>query len=303
MVIALRDVSAANVLPAELRVLPDRRHDLSDRARKELSRDLARLEPLQELLGYSFARPALLRAALTLQSWVNEHPRAGWISNGRLEYFGDAVLDLVSAEHLYGAHPQAGEGELTRRRARLVEERALARAARALGLGEYLWVGTGDASTGARTRPSTLADAVEAVLAAIYFDAREADCDALAAVRAAFVRHLSHEFDDDARSGERAAAEDGGPALDPKSELQQVSQRHGWGAPHYIASREDTADTEPVWQVEVELGGPDGPTRYARVRGASLRSIEREAALLTLERLDELKLRKSSPTKPKPSAP
>lgn len=126
------------------------------------------LESFTEKLGHEFADPELLGRSLTHRSWCAEH--AGFLSNERLEFLGDAVLGLVVTDDIYRRHPEAGEGQLSRIRASVVCAPALAEMARDLGLGEALLLGKGEDSSGGRERPSILADAMEAVIGAVYLD-------------------------------------------------------------------------------------------------------------------------------------
>ena len=128
------------------------------------------MKKLENKLGYRFRDAGLLEHALTHSSYANEHRAAGITSNERLEFLGDSVLGLVVAEYLFRTHPDMPEGELTRTRAALVCEDSLHEVARTLGLGAYLRLGKGEDSGGGRSRPSILADAVEATLAAVYLD-------------------------------------------------------------------------------------------------------------------------------------
>ena len=125
---------------------------------------------LEEKLGYTFTNPALLENALTHSSFANENKSRGAQSNERLEFLGDSVLGMVTADYLYRAHPDLPEGVLTRTRAALVCEESLAEVAGLLDLGSYLKLGKGEEAGGGRERPSIVADAVEAVIAAIYLD-------------------------------------------------------------------------------------------------------------------------------------
>ncbi len=125
---------------------------------------------LEERLGYHFENRALLENALTHSSYANEHKADGLESNERLEFLGDSVLGMVTADYLFRTHPDLPEGDLTRTRAALVCEGSLVEVARALELGRYLKLGKGEDVGGGRERPSIQADAVEAVLAAVYLD-------------------------------------------------------------------------------------------------------------------------------------
>ena len=133
-----------------------------------MSREIE-MNTLEEKLGYTFQNRALLENALTHSSCANES-RGKLSSNERLEFLGDSILGMVVADHLYRNHPDLPEGELTRTRAALVCEDSLVEVAKELGLGDYLRLGKGEEAGGGRQRPSIRADAVEAVLAAVYLD-------------------------------------------------------------------------------------------------------------------------------------
>ena len=128
------------------------------------------MKTLEEKLGYTFRNIQLLEAALYHSSYANEHRGTGIQSNERMEFLGDAVLGMVTAEYLFRKHPNLPEGDLTRIRAALVCEESLHEVAQSLGLGEYLKLGRGEESGGGRQRPSILADATESVFAAVYLD-------------------------------------------------------------------------------------------------------------------------------------
>ena len=128
------------------------------------------MEALEEKLGYRFTNRAFLENALTHSSYANEHRAGGLRSNERLEFLGDSVLGFVTAEFLFCQHPDLPEGDLTRIRAALVCEQSLYEVAQKLGLGQYLKLGRGEEAGGGRERISILADATEAVFAAVYLD-------------------------------------------------------------------------------------------------------------------------------------
>ncbi len=128
------------------------------------------MRELEKKLDYTFHDAALLEEALNHSSYANEHRAAHLRSNERLEFLGDSVLGFVTAEFLFTRHPDAPEGDLTRIRAALVCEQSLYEVAQRLGLGQYLKLGRGEEAGGGRERTSILADAVEAVFAAVYLD-------------------------------------------------------------------------------------------------------------------------------------
>lgn len=253
-------------MPEVLRELPDPSDILADGT--EPTAD-GGLRALQEQLGYRFDNPALLRVALTLGSWANEHPESGWPSNACLEFFGDAVLNLVVADGLWQRFPDLAEGELTRLRATLVAERALVEIAESLQLGEYLWLGKGDLKRGGRTHPSTLADSVEAVLGAVFLDARESGRAPLRTAAEVVERWL----------GQRIRDLDPAHGLDPKSRLQHWAQARYRVTPTYVRVGEEPPPGQPHWRAQVQLQFPDGVTRVLGAgEGRSLRAAERRAA-------------------------
>lgn len=129
------------------------------------------MKKLEQVIGYSFKNHRYLEIAITHSSYANESRERKLKSNERLEFLGDSVLGLVSAAYLFGEYPDVMEGELTKMRSALVCEGALCSCARDIGLGEYLRLGKGEESGGGRERPSILADAMEALIGAVYLDA------------------------------------------------------------------------------------------------------------------------------------
>lgn len=210
-------------------------------------------------LGYRFADEALLDLALT-------HRSAGRPNNERLEFLGDALVNLVVAQMLFDARPRADEGELSRLRAQLVSEPALAERARGLGLGDALHLGPGELKSGGFRRDSILADAFEAVVAAIYRDGGFDACrDWLHTIFAAPL----------------AAA---GPAQkDPKTRLQEWLQGHGLPLPHYELVAEEGEEHAREFDVVCVLGQPQAG-RFAGT-GSSRRAAEQKAAEAALAAL------------------
>ena len=262
----------SSALPEVLRALPGSDDDL-------VSQELAALDPLAEALGHGFTRPQLLRVALTVGSWANENRGAGWPSNACLEFFGDAVLDLVAADVLWRRFPRLDEGPLTRLRASVVSERSLARAASDIDLGRWLFLGRGDEQRGARTRAGTLADALEAVLGAVFLDAREAGADPMLAAAAVFERLFGARL-------RKLAPEDG---IDPKSRLQQLIQAERKLTPVYVAVGEAPPPESPHWRARVEVRDEQSGSVevLGQGEGRSLRIAERNAALDALRALNE----------------
>lgn len=131
---------------------------------------MTKIEELQERIGYQFKEEGLLRQALTHSSYANEKHMKKLSDNERLEFLGDAVLEIISSDFLYRNYPKLPEGDLTKLRASIVCEPTLALCTREIDLGEYLLLGKGENLTGGRSRKSILSDAMEAVIGAIYLD-------------------------------------------------------------------------------------------------------------------------------------
>jgi ribonuclease-3 len=131
---------------------------------------MSRFTELQEIIGYQYKKEGLLRQALTHSSYANEKHMKKLSDNERLEFLGDAVLEIVSSEFLYKNYPKLPEGDLTKLRASLVCEPTLALSTREMNLGKYLLLGKGEEHTGGRERNSILSDALEAIIGSIYLD-------------------------------------------------------------------------------------------------------------------------------------
>ena len=219
------------------------------------------MKTLEERLGYQFKNRGLLENALTHSSYANEHRDAGISSNERLEFLGDSVLGMVVADHLYREHPQMPEGELTRTRAALVCEGSLVEVARGLDLGKYLRLGKGEDAGGGRARPSILADATEAVLAAVYLDGGIAQARRL--IRTLI---LGNE-------------EEMSASRDYKTALQELIQRESGQKLTYHLVGEEGPDHAKRFSVEVELNGKTvgagtGSTKKAAEQNAAKAAIE-----------------------------
>lgn len=224
------------------------------------------MRTLEDALGYRFHSEALLREALRHSSYANEHRGGEGVSNERLEFLGDSVLGFVTAAFLFRKHPGAPEGELTRIRARLVCEESLHAVARRLNLGEYLQLGRGEETGGGRERASILADATEAVIAAVYLDGGIEAAEAL----------IHRVLLDDAV--EVRAAE---KRVDYKTALQELVQQKPGRALSYRLAGESGPDHAKTFTVEVLLGDEAAGTGTGR----SKKEAEQMAARDALERL------------------
>ena len=246
----------------------------------------ARASGLEQALGHRFARPELLVRALTHRSQAyeaamegNGNPEdAARADNERLEFLGDAVLGLVVAEALYQGHPDWQEGELTRIRAQLVSRRHMAEVAQTIGLGEHLRLGKGEERSGGRRKTAILANAMEAVIAAMYLDAAPEGGPegALAPVRRFAQRHILGMAED------RLAQEllSGAALGDHKSALQEHLQATHAGVAVYVVESESGPDHRKRFQVEVRLKGTDGRMgdALASGTGTTKKKAEQEAA-------------------------
>ena len=196
------------------------------------------MRALEEKLQYHFKNPALLEEALRHSSYANEHRGANFFSNERLEFLGDSVLGFVTAEYLFAKHPAAPEGELTRIRALLVCEDSLHEVAQRLELGKHLKLGNGEESCGGRTRPSILADATEAVFAAVYLDG------GIGAASALIHRVLLDTEREDVAEEKRR---------DYKTILQEIIQRNPEEKVEYVLRSQSGPDHDRHFVVEVCL--------------------------------------------------
>ena len=229
------------------------------------------LEDLEGRLGYSFRDRQLLLNALMHRSYVNENPHLHLTDNERLEFLGDAALDLAISHLLLERFPQYDEGKLSRLRAGIVNEKQLALVAEEINLGAALHLGKGEELSGGRQKPSLLANAYEAVLAAVYLDGGLQVLMNL--VESQFARFFSED-------------EDLPHALDKdyKTRLQEVLQSREKTVPHYRLEAEEGPDHNKrfrisVWLKDQLLALGSGPTKKAaqqQAAGRALRLLERE---------------------------
>lgn len=214
---------------------------------------------LEARLGHSFQDPRLLDLALTHSSVVGNAR-----SNERLEFLGDRVLGLVVARLLFESFPHEAEGALARRHAALVRRQALARVAEDIGLGACMAISRGEEDGGGRTNPGLLADACEAVLAALFIDGGLEAADSF--VR----RHWQPLMDESLK-----------PPMDPKTALQEWAQGRGLPLPRYREVAREGPPHAPMFSVEVEVAGHG----VERASGASKRLAEKSAARACLARI------------------
>lgn len=191
------------------------------------------------MLGYEFKNLQLLVRALTHTSYVNENNIPYFESNQRLEFLGDAVLDMVISEELYNNYDNLSEGDMTQIRAKIVCEQTLAKKAQELNLGSFLFLGRGEEMSGGRQRQSNLADTFESLIGAIYLDG------GLEAVRCFIKKHLRNEIvnvvnNEDFRNY--------------KTLLQEMVQKAYQGSVIYEVVKEDGPDHDKTFYIQVKLG-------------------------------------------------
>jgi ribonuclease-3 len=225
------------------------------------------IEHLETGLGYQFNNPARLVSALCHSSYVNEQSLPNMVSNERLEFLGDAVLNLAISHLLMHRFPDLAEGELSRNRARLVNETRLAAIAREIGIGPHLLLGKGEELTEGRDKNSILADAVEAIIAAIYLDGGFA---------AAFA-FVEKRFRERLHKANRSRY-----ATDHKSKLQERVQSIYHQVPRYQVVASRGPDHDKTFTVRMTVAGI-----CAEGDGKSKKLAEQEAARAGLELLDE----------------
>ena len=222
------------------------------------------MEKLEDKIGYRFHNRALLETALTHSSYANER-HGECESYERLEFLGDSVLGLVTAEYLFTRRVQLPEGRMTRLRAELVCETSLHKTALSLGLGSYMRLGKGEEHTGGRERPSILADMVEAIIAALYLDSGMEEAKRF--IMANILQDV--EFGESHRSG------------DYKTQLQELVQRRSNQVITYSLVEESGPDHNKTFTFEVLINGVSS----GRGSGKTKKEAEQMAACRALENL------------------
>lgn len=215
-------------------------------------------EAVENILEVNFKSADLLKQAFVHRSYINEHSSQGLEHNERLEFLGDAVLELAVTDHLYNNYPNP-EGELTSWRSALVKTESLASLAEKLELGQYLLMSRGEAKSGGRSRQALLANMVEAIIGAIYLDlgyesAKKFIDKHIIATLPGILKNQSY--------------------IDAKSKFQEVAQDHDGITPHYEVLAEDGPDHDKIFTVGVYLGKKE----YGRGKGPSKQAAQQAAA-------------------------
>lgn len=219
---------------------------------------------LEATIGYEFKNKSILKEALTHSSYANELKarKQSVACNERLEFLGDSVLSVVVSEYLYSRFSDSPEGELTHHRAMLVQSASLASYARSIGLGDYLYLGHGEEKNSGRERRSTLENAFEALVAAIYLDAGENGFDEARRFVLPIVERFLAENSEKAKS------------VDAKTELQQLIQQAEGDFLEYVVVGESGPDHKKQFEVVARLNS----NVIGRGIGASKREAEQNAA-------------------------
>lgn len=223
---------------------------------------MSKIQELESIIGYQFERPELLKQALTHSSYANEkHKKQS--DNERLEFLGDAVLELVSSEFLFKNYPKMPEGEMTKFRASIVCEPTLALCTKEIELGKYLYLGKGENLTGGRNRKSILSDAMEAVIGAIYLDGGFESAKAF--VHRFILVDIEHKK----------------LFHDSKTILQELVQGNYKEDLHYVLVGEEGPDHDKSFKVEAMIG--DKVVGHGN--GHTKKAAEQEAAYEALLKL------------------
>lgn len=220
------------------------------------------MERFENIIGYEFRDKALIAQALTHSSYANEKKMKKEMSNERLEFLGDAVLELVSSESIYRNHAGMTEGDMTKMRASYVCEPTLALCARDIRLSEFLLLGKGEIITGGRERDSILSDAFEAVIGAVYLDGGFANAKEF------IVNHVLRDIDKKQLF------------YDSKTILQEIVQSRYKEALHYSLIKEEGPDHNKTFTVSAYIGDKELATGTGKTKKAAEQSAAYEAILI-----------------------
>ena len=227
-----------------------------ERGERILYQNQKKMEEFQQVIGYQFQNKNLLRQALTHSSYANEKHMHRLSDNERLEFLGDAVLEIISSEYLFNTYQDKPEGDLTKLRASIVCEPTLALCTKEMNLGKYLYLGKGEDMTGGRSRKSILSDALEAVIGAIYLDG------GFASAKEFIDRFILNDIEHKKLF------------FDSKTILQEVVQAKAEGELSYQLIREEGPDHDKKFIVEARIGAKT----YGQGTGRTKKGAEQEAA-------------------------
>ena len=224
-----------------------------------------RLNEFQQNIGYQFKQEALLRQARTHSSYAHEKNRKELMDNERLEFLGDAVLEVVSSEFLFKNHPEMNEGQMTKLRASLVCEQSLATCARELELGKFLLLGNGEDLTGGRERDSILSDAWEALIGAMYLDG------GFTSAKEFILKYVLTDIEHKKLF------------YDSKTMLQELIQNKYKQSLHYVLLSEDGPDHNKIFTVQAYMDD----TPLLTGKGRTKKAAEQNAAYQSLLKFEQ----------------
>jgi ribonuclease-3 len=233
-----------------------------------------KLKEIKNRLKIPFLSDDLINQALTHSSYVNENKLSSMSDNERLEFLGDAVLKLIVSSYIYKKFPEHSEGDLTKMRAAVVSDLSLSEIAKGLDTGRYLLLGKNEKSSGGDRKKSNMANALEAIIAAVYLD------QGLEKAKEIVVGLLKDPI-------ERASAEDF--IIDYKSALQELCQKNKWGLPYYAVKKEVGPKHKRIFWIEVKVKG----MKFGFGKGFSKKEAEQNAAKEALFELKDKKIVKT----------
>lgn len=225
----------------------------------------SRVKELEEQIGYHFRKRELVREALTHSSYANERNIGKINCNERLEFLGDAVLEQASSLYLFRRYPNAPEGQLSKIRASMVCESALAAAAEKIGLGDFLFLGKGERANGGSRKPSVVSDAMEALIGALYLDGGEK------AANGFIMRYILTDIQEKEKA-----------FIDYKSKLQELVQSGDYGTIRYQVTGERGPEHEKEFEVELTVD----QKKVSLGRGRNKKAAEQMAAYEALKMIE-----------------
>lgn len=220
---------------------------------------------IEKIVGVKFNDELLIKTACTHRSYLNEHRSTVKEHNERLEFLGDAVLELVVTDYLFNNYKSKPEGELTSWRAALVKTESLAEFAESVGLGQYLLMSRGEAKSGGRTRTALLANMVEAIIGAIYLD------QGYNAAEKFINDNISSKIEDIIKSGSY---------IDAKSHFQEIAQEREGVTPHYEVTSESGPDHDKIFEMAVYIN----KKMWGKGKGNSKQAAQQAAATTALKK-------------------
>lgn len=224
---------------------------------------LKKLEELEGIIGYSFKNKELLKLAMTHSSYANEHNNSKLENNERLEFLGDAVLELTVSSFLYNEYKNVNEGELTKTRASMVCEPTLFLCAQDINLSDFILLGKGEEATGGRKRPSIVSDAMEALIGAIYLDS------GIESAKTFITKYILNDVEDKKLF------------YDSKTILQEITQGRHMGDICYELISEEGPDHNKIFNVALKIGNKV----VEKGSGKTKKAAEQEAAYKTILKL------------------